>query len=114
MLQLYLSSIHCDEETDEVGADEPYALVTVVNLAAIVPVAGFPVPLPAFDVFRYGPFDDVDQGETHNAPGIVQPFWDLTGRPAAIPDPNNLMIVVSLMENDDGNAEALRGIVKGI
>ena len=32
MIQVYLSNLHCDEETDEVGADEPYVFVTAVNL----------------------------------------------------------------------------------
>jgi hypothetical protein len=40
MIQIYLTNIHCNEETDEVGADEPYVLVTSVNLASTV--AGFP------------------------------------------------------------------------
>src|SRR5690606_31020937 len=63
MIEAYLRNIHCHEETDEVGADEPYVLVTAVNLASSVNIAGFPVPLPDFDVVRYG-FDDVDEGET--------------------------------------------------
>ena len=78
MIQVWLKNIHCDEETDEVGADEPYAFVTSVNLASTVQVSGFPVPLPSFEVVRYGPFQDVDKGETHFAPGISQSFWSLT------------------------------------
>ena len=114
MIQIYLSNLHCHEETDEVGADEPYVLVTGVDLAASVSVAGFPVPLPAFDVVRYGPFEDVDEGETHSAPGISQSFWGVTGRPATLDNPEQVIFVVALMENDDGDPEALRGIVKGI
>jgi hypothetical protein len=85
MSQIYLSNIHCDEETSELSAsDEPYVLVTAVNLDSTVTVAGFPVPLPAFEVVKYGPFEDVDAGETHFAPGITQSFWGITGRPAAL------------------------------
>ena len=114
MIQIYLTNIRCDEETDEVGADEPYVLVTSVNLASTVSVAGFPVPLPAFEVVRYGPFKDVDEDETHFAPGISQSFWSLTNTPATLDDPNKVIFVVALMENDNGDPEALRGIVKGI
>ncbi len=64
MIQIYLSNLHSHEETDEVGADEPYVLATAVNLASVVNVAGFPVPLPALDVAKYGPFDDVDDEDT--------------------------------------------------
>jgi hypothetical protein len=81
MIQIYLSNLHCSEETSELSAsDEPYVLVTAVDLAT---VAGFPVPLPAFEVVRYGPFEDVDAGETHFAPGSAQSFWGITGRSAA-------------------------------
>ncbi|WP_429645487.1 hypothetical protein, partial [Skermanella aerolata] len=113
MVQLYLRNIHCHEETDEVGADEPYVLVTAVNLASSIPVQGFPVPLPAFDVVRYG-FDDVDDEETHPAPGSSQSFWGINGQPSPLSDPDNAIFIVSLMENDDGDPEALRGVIKGI
>ena len=115
MIQLYLSDIHCNEETSELSAaDEPYVLVTAVNLASSVPVAGFSVPLPAFDVVRYGPFDDVDDGETHFAPGITQSFWGINGRPAALTDPDQAIFVVALMEHDAGRPGSLQGMVKGI
>ncbi|WP_040799844.1 hypothetical protein [Nocardia higoensis] len=104
MIQIYLKSIHSHEETDEVGADEPYVLVTSVNLAA---------PEPAFEVTRYG-FNDVDDEETHPAPGPSQSFWGLNGSAAELTDPEKAIFVVSLMENDDGDPEALRGIVKGV
>jgi hypothetical protein len=108
MIQIYLTNIHCNEETDEVGADEPYVLVTAVNLASTV--TGF----PAFEVVRYGPFEDVDKNETHFASGISQSFWSLTNNPATLTDPDKVIFVVALMENDNGDPEALRGIVKGV
>ena len=114
MIQIYLNNIHCHKETDEVGADEPYVLVTVVDLASSVNVGGFPVPLPAFEVVRYGPFEDVDEDETHFAPGASLSFWSVNGSPAVLDDPDRVIFVVALMENDDGDPEALRGIVKGI
>jgi hypothetical protein len=107
MIQIYLNNIHCNEETDEVGADEPYVLVTAVNI-----LSGD--SLPAFEVVRYGPFEDVDEDETHSAPGISQSFWSLTNTPAILNDPNEVIFVVALMENDNGDPEALRGILKGI
>ena len=114
MCQIYLTKVRCDEETDEVGSDEPYVLVTAVNLAARVNVGGFPVPIPAYEVVRYGPFGDVDKGETHFAPGISQSFWSLTNTSEELNDPDNVIFIVSLMENDSGDPEVLRGIVKGI
>ena len=41
MSSIYLKTLTCNEETNEVGSDEPYVLVTSVNLASSVVVAGF-------------------------------------------------------------------------
>ncbi len=114
MIQIYLSKVHCHAETDEVGADEPYVIVTAVNLASSINVAGFPVPIPAFEVVKYGPFGDVDEGEKHYAPGTSQSFWGVSGGPTELDNPDQVIFVVALMENDDGDSEAMRGIVKGI
>ena len=52
--------------------------------------------------------------EEHFAPGTTQRVGvqRATGRFAS--DPNKAIFVVALMENDNGNSEVLRGIVKGI
>lgn len=107
MIQIYLSYVRCNVETNEVGADEPYILVTAVNLES----GGL---VPSFEVVRYGPFQDVDNGEKHFAPGISRSFWNIDNTPATISDPNNVIFAVALMENDDGSPESLRGIVKGL
>jgi hypothetical protein len=56
----------------------------------------------------------VDAAETHNAPGLTQSFWGLNNDPANLSNPDDVIFVVALMENDDGNPEVLRGFVKGI
>src|SRR5215207_1408638 len=115
MIQVYLHNIHCHNETDEVGEDEPYVLVTAVNLASTVRVQGFAVPLPAYRVVLYGPFTNVDKGETHFAAGgIAKSFWGINGARAELTNPDTVIFVVSLIENDNGNAENLRGILTGI
>jgi len=106
MVMFSLADLRCDEETDEVGADEPYVLLTAVDLTSSVAVGGFPVPLPTCEVVLYGPFNDVDEDERRAA--TFSPFS--AGR---ITKPDDAMFVVSLMENDNGDANALRGIVKG-
>ncbi|QHW00259.1 LGFP repeat-containing protein [Spirosoma endbachense] len=105
MIQIYLSSIRCVSDTSELTPDEPYVLVTVVNLAA--------TPVPTFDVTLYA-FDGVSSRETHYSQGISSSFWGINARPAQLTDPNNVIFLVTLMENDDGNPQALRSIVKGI
>ena len=37
MIYIALDSFRCHTETDEVGADEPYVIVTAIDLRAAVP-----------------------------------------------------------------------------
>jgi hypothetical protein len=110
MIYASLDSIRCHEETDEVGSDEPYVIVVSVDLKSAVSVAGFAVPIPATRAYRYGPFNDVDGAETHR-PSFTS-FWGLDTGEKDLSNPDDTVFIVGLMENDDGNSEALRGIVE--
>ena len=114
MLQAYLNNLQCFEENDSSASDEPYVLVIAVDLASTVTVSGFSVPLPAFDVTRYGPFEGVDAGGTYFAPGISQSFWGIDGRPKDLNNPDQVMFIVAVLEHDAGRPGTLQGIVKGI
>ena len=114
-----LSKIKCKIETDEVGSDEPYVLVTAVDLSNPL--------LPNAEVTLYGPWGDVDEGETRTTqplqPGMPPsdfPFiiwrrnaWGPSGQAKAIASPANAIILVSMMEHDDGKPSAAREIAKG-
>lgn len=113
-----LKNIKCKIETDEVGADEPYVLVTAVDLSNPI--------LPNAEVTLYGPWSDVDAGETHGTqplqPGVNpsdMPFivwrrnaWGPSGVAKAIANPANAIILVSMMEHDDGKPGTARELVK--
>jgi hypothetical protein len=119
-ITIAVREIKCIEETNEVGSDEPYVLVVGVNLKPIV---------PNVEAVLYGVWDDVDTGETHGTvpvppnfpPNVLdaiplvwrKPFWGLNGQPAAINNPDDVIFLVALMENDDGKPKAARGLVKG-
>jgi hypothetical protein len=109
MLYITLDSFRCHTETDEVGSDEPYMIVTAIDLLASVSVQGFPIPIPASRSYLYGPFQDIDEQETHHV--AFRSFWGLNGEERGLPNPDDAIFIASLMENDDGNAEALRGLV---
>lgn len=113
-----LKSIKCRIETDEVGSDEPYVLVTAVDLSNPL--------LPNAEVTRYGPWSDVDAGETRRTqplqPGLNPndfPFlvwrrnaWGPSGSAKAITNPANAILLVSMMEHDDGKPATTRELVK--
>lgn len=114
-----LTKIRCLIETDEVGADEPYVLVTAIDLKTF--------PLPTVEVTRYGPWKDIDKGDTATTmplqPGVPadslpfivwrRPAWGPGGAPKAIAHPDDAILLLSMMEHDDGDASAARTIVKG-
>lgn len=122
-MTIALRSITCLEETDEVGADEPYVLVTIADLGAL---------MPTLDVVLYGPWTDVDKGESRTTLPMVpplatmpddvlaligvprRPFWGMDRRtPLPITNPDRLAILVSLVENDDNDVTATRTLVMG-
>jgi len=114
-----LTKIKCRIETDEVGADEPYVLVTAVDLSNPL--------LPNVEVTRYGPWGDVDEGEsrtTHSIPTGFDPdlapfivwrrnAWGPSGNAKAISNPANAVLLVSMMEHDNGKPSAARELTKG-
>ncbi len=81
-LRIAFDHLLCVEETDEVGADEPYAIVLAANL---------PTGQSKITIFD---FDDVDEGETHRGfPFIIGEWQHVTA--AA-----DILILVLLMESD--------------
>src|SRR3569623_880286 len=121
-LTLAVKSIKSVDDSTERGADEPYVLVTAANLKAVP---------PQVEVTLYGPWSDVDKGETHGTlvlPAgtpkeiaeiiavsnvVRQPFWGLDNKTAMeIDSPVDVAFVVSVMENDDGKPGALRTMGK--
>ncbi|WP_457422186.1 hypothetical protein [Roseateles sp. P5_E7] len=113
-----LKKIKCRIETDEVGSDEPYVLVTAVDLSNPL--------LPNAEVTRYGPWGGVDAGDTCTThplqPGINpsdMPLfvwrvnaWGPSGQAKAIANPANAILLVSMMEHDDGKPATARELVK--
>jgi hypothetical protein len=104
-LTIAVKSITCLQESTEPSLhDEPYVLVTGVDLSQLI---------PNVEVTQYGPWSGVDKGETHGIKDRL-PFWGLDNKTAvAISDPSSVVFIVSVMENDSGKPEVLRGLVKG-
>ncbi len=130
-IAMSVRDIHCFDTNDVIGSDEPYVLVAGIDLTV--------VPLPNVEVTLYGPWSDVDSGETHltfpvpvfppSTPAQLQqdmlnvlsqiipflriPFWALDNKSAkAIAKPPDVIILAAMMEHDDGNPNSLREAAK--
>ena len=109
-------SLHCIVDTDEFDSDEPYVLVFVADITRQNLV-------PAARTTMYGPWGDADPGETmvttpipDGAPAqfIVDALpwrracWGIGGGPATIGDAEDLLVLVALMEHDNGSPGGVR------
>jgi hypothetical protein len=121
-ITIAVKRIKAIEETDEVGRDEPYVLVTAANLANTP---------PNVEATLYGPWGDVETGDVRSTTPIPpnlpasqidamqqflvwrKPFWGLDNKtPALIAKPDDVMFIVSVMEHDDGHPKATRELAK--
>ncbi|KAF0249206.1 MAG: Uncharacterized protein FD167_1392 [bacterium] len=103
-LKIKVSSIYCvkEQETGILQDDEPYVLVASIDLNVF--------PIPNLEVTLYGPFEDVNTGESRTTNGT--PFWALDKSAKTIAQPTDVIFLVAMMENDDGTPNATRGLVK--
>src|SRR5437773_1439494 len=99
--------LECVETQGEGSPDEPYVVFFVADLGA-----GF---IAKTMVRGSGVFRDVDDGETHKRldrhkhPPAENPLvlWGIDGKPAPIKNPDEVVILVALMENDKSSPEAV-------
>jgi hypothetical protein len=82
---IHYKGLRCLEETNEVGSDEPYTAFVVANLGNL-----------GARGLRGAVHDNVDKGEHHPATVELTSGWELSNTEDAL-------ILVGLMENDDGN-----------
>ncbi len=127
-ITMAVKAIRCLQENDfGPGSDEPYVLVTTVDLTV------FPANI---EVTRYGPWEDVDKDEVHATllesafttpggggppPSVLfglsslsrRPFWSLDNKTGKIiTNPEDVIIVVSMLEHDDGSPAGAREFAK--
>jgi hypothetical protein len=118
-IDIVVNSIHCIEETDEAGSDEPYILAFAIDQGPnLVNITGVPIPIdlsllaPNVEATLYGPWDPVWVGETHRTSKSDKPFWGPDHKPKLAAHPDDPILIVSLMENDDGEPGVARSISK--
>lgn len=108
-------SIFCGDQNDTQvlfipEADEPYLIVYALNLPTTIPTNLSPSNfLPDARAFKIGTMHGVDSGESVSRPTDV---WDTNGRAQVIADPNRVVILVALLEEDDSGADYVRTAVQ--
>ena len=85
-----VKSIHCVEETDEIGDDEPYLIMLTVDLANRV--AGVPPPRPG--LLPVGRSKVIFQCRKA-ARDLCRsgPFWGLIGEERALSNPGDVIVI---------------------
>lgn len=123
LLSMSVLNVRCDATTNEIDRDEPYVLVTSVDLSNPL--------IPGVDVFKYGPWADINKGDVGTTLPVVSqaqadglaaanliprvPFWGLAWAPRAITATTSVIFVVSLIEHDaSADPNAARSLVKGM
>lgn len=96
-------SLKCLDETSDGGAsDEPYVVMFVADVSQ---------PVPRARAFRTSVFGGVDEGEKHSQWVRI---WGLDRKPAVIPDPDELIVLVTLMEHDYSYPDLVLASVQGM
>lgn len=120
----YVKNIFCSEANKEIGRDEPYLLITTVDMLRIVQVAIDPLPaglvppvrIPAVHCFKVGPWSGVKPATWHPASelaAINNPrFWDLSGIAKTVASPQDLIFVIGVFENDSSSPESIRQVLE--
>lgn len=106
-LKIALTKMKCLETTSGGGSDEPYVLVFSAQLKSL----GGAFTIPGAHTTMYGPWDDADKGDLLATSFLnIKPenCWGLDGKPAVINSPNDVIILVALMENDDATPGGIR------
>src|SRR5690349_10987689 len=111
-----VTQIECLVAKKELGPDEPYLLIATFDLTHTVSVVGLPVPIPAVNVVKIGPWSSVTYGETRpvgELPSTHRPaFWDTEAKARPIAHPTDVIVLVAMMENDGSSPDAIRGAVR--
>ena len=101
-LTITLRSLFCQRETSEISSsDEPYVLVYAADLSTL--------PAPQSDVTRSGVQSDVDAGEGRD---LNIPVWGINGAPRVIRRPEDVLLLVALVEHDESSVGAVASTVR--
>lgn len=116
-LTISFFQLRCIDDTVEANADEPYVVFFVANLKSGI--------VAATDAKRSTLFGDVGAGDERveltidwsktpafNPHPVM--LWGIKGKPAPILDPNEIIILAAVMENDSSSPDSVVSAVDSI
>ncbi len=103
LFRIAFMEMRCLEETSESSAsDEPYAVFFTADLHGLV---------PKMSVYRTQVFEDTDEGELKKQWVRI---WGVNQKAQTITDPDKVIILVALMENDESDPEFVLATARGL
>jgi hypothetical protein len=101
-----VKQIHCAAAGAEIGDQEPYLLIATVDRTP-----GF-LSIPALHCVLVGPWADMRAGYTRFANAGSPAFWDLDEDRKIVADPQHVIFLVGVVENDGASPDAIRSLVQ--
>ncbi len=102
-LKLDFYALTCLEETDEVGADEPYVVFFAADITDSLH------PFAKTLVCHAKVFNDMDEGDTEYQSVLL---WGLNGKPAPMVNPDNVIILAAVVENNPSSPDVVKSTVQ--
>jgi hypothetical protein len=111
-----VETVVCHAASSEVLVDEPYLLIASFDMANSVNLGVVGFTLPAIDVFKIGPWLGVNAGDTLYASHLASnpAFWGLDSDPRPIADPQDVIFLAAMCENDGSSPDGIRGGVRDV
>lgn len=112
-----VKDIHCVKAGAEIGKQEPYVLIGTFDMLAQLSAGPVPVPVPkpAVQCFRVGPWSDLKAGSTASTSKLSSrdkpKFWDLNGQPRLVNGTQDVAFLAAVVEHDGASPDAIRGAV---
>jgi hypothetical protein len=85
--------------------DEPYLLIYALDVPKLTPKVNLPKPKVTKIEWQ-----GLDEGDTLAAPGNI--LWGMSGAPAPLASPDDVIILAAMIEHDDTKTEAVRTLVE--
>ncbi len=102
-LKLDFYALTCLEETDEVGVDEPYVVFFAADISDCLN------PLTKTLICRAKVFKDADESEREYQSMLL---WGLNGKPAPIVNPDNIIILAAVVEDNSSSPDDVKSSVQ--